>query len=43
VFTLPDEPGLRPDYELRLAASDDTGLFMVFRILQNGDVIAGVI
>lgn len=41
VFTLPDE-GYRPDYELRLVASDDTGDCLVFRVLTTGNVVAGV-
>lgn len=40
IFTLP--AGYRPDSELRLAASDDTGAFVAFRILASGDVIYGV-
>jgi hypothetical protein len=41
VFTLP--AAYAPDFELRLAASDDTGGFVVFRVLANGDVIFGVV
>jgi hypothetical protein len=40
VFTLPTY--YRPDHELRLAASDDAGDFLVFRVLADGSVIAGV-
>ena len=40
VFTLPAH--YRHDTELRLAASDDAGGFIVFRVLANGNVIAGV-
>lgn len=40
IFMLPD--GYRPTHELRLAASDDTGAFLVLRVLATGDVIWGV-
>ena len=40
VFTLPLY--YRPDFELRLAASDDAGGFLVFRVLADGSVYAGV-
>lgn len=40
VFTLP--AAYAPDFEVRLAASDDTGNFLVFRVLATGDVIFGI-
>lgn len=40
IFTLP--AGYRPSHELRLAASDDAGNFLVLRVLASGDVIWGV-
>lgn len=40
IFTLPI--GYRPSHELRLAASDDSGNFLVLRVLANGEVIWGV-
>jgi hypothetical protein len=40
VFTLPAM--YAPDFEVRLAASDDLGGFVVFRVLADGDVIFGI-
>jgi hypothetical protein len=40
VFTLP--PAYAPDADLRLNASDDTGLFVVMQVLATGDVIRGL-
>lgn len=40
IFTLP--VGYRPSHELRLAASDDVGDFVVLRVLASGDVIFGI-
>lgn len=39
VFTLP----ITLDYDLHLAASDDTGAYVVFTVQQSGDVVFGFV